>query len=220
MNKKIELQVLSTGHLAPGGDNDIAHNNQTTGKFPHAEIVTIPQLTSLPAGSVVIDVGAFIGDNTLEFFKRGWEVIAFEPFFDAFVCAKINAPRAITMNSPVGNGEKVVLTNDCPGTNHGMRSVTLSEDGIPTVRLDSLDLDKCAFIKIDAEGFEPFVLDGARDLIARCRPLMHIEANEEALNRYGWTINRLADHIRSFGYDLEVLGEPPRWDWICTPVSK
>ena len=166
---------------------------------------------------MVIDCGAFIGDNTLEFVKKGWKVIAFEPFFDSWICARINCPDTDIRNAAVGDGRKAVLNYECPGTNHGMRSMTHSGDGKPTVTIDSLNLDRCDMIKIDVEGFEPFVMDGARKTIEKFRPILFVEANEEALNRYDWTIAKLEKHIISFGYKTEMVGLPPRWDWLCRP---
>lgn len=217
-NPIISLQVLPTGHLAPASDEDIAGNNVRFKSFPHIPITQYPAIRDIPAWSTVIDVGAFIGDNTLEFTKKGWKVIAFEPFYDAWICAVINAPDARIINAPVGDGRRVRLIHQCPGTNHGMRCVTPADEGVQTVMLDSLDIRDCAFIKIDAEGFEPFVLDGAQSLIKTYRPVMFIEANTEALARQGWTPEKLREKIVGLGYRTEVIGEPPNWDWICTPL--
>lgn len=220
MNQKLELQILSTGHFAPWDDNDIAENNRLSGKFPHCPIVHLPPLDKIEAGRTVIDAGAFIGDNTLEFTLRGWSVIAFEPFFDAFTCARLNAPLARLFHGAVGDGRKVMLNHECPGTNHGMRSLTPDGGGTPTICIDSLGLTDCAFIKIDVEGFEPFALAGARETIAKFRPILYVEANPIALNRYGWTTDTLADLIRSLGYTLEVIGGQPNFDWMCRPTLK
>jgi tetratricopeptide (TPR) repeat protein len=41
--------------------------------------------------------------------------------------------------------------------------------------IDSLKLKACHVLKIDVEGFEPEVLRGARETIARCRPYLYVE---------------------------------------------
>ena len=43
------------------------------------------------------------------------------------------------------------------------------------VKLDTLNLQKVDYIKIDCEGFEYRVLQGAKDTIQRCRPVVVIE---------------------------------------------
>lgn len=219
-NPKLELQILSTGHLAPYADNDIAECNRISGKFPHQPCTHLPPLDELPPGSTIIDAGAFIGDNTLEFVKRGWKVTAFEPFFDAYTCALANVYpyRADFYHGALGDGSTAILNYECPGTNHGMRSMKPG-DGKSTLRIDDFKFPACDFIKLDVEGYEPFVLNGAKATITKFRPIMFIEANEEALNRYGWTIPKLEAHIRTFGYELEVIGGLPRFDWMCRPVE-
>lgn len=219
---QFDIRVLPTGHVAPAGDNDIFENNRLSGKFPHVTIADLPTISSIPKGSTVVDGGAFIGDNTLEFVKMGWKVIAFEPFLDSWVCAMANAPGATIYNRSLGDGRKVSLVYDCPGTNHGMRSVAFSESGQPSVTVDSLELEECALIKIDVEGFEPFVLDGARETIKRFKPILFVESNKEALERQNWTMPMLEEKLLSLDYDLTMIGGPPRWDWLCvakTPHS-
>jgi len=65
---------------------------------------------------------------------------------------------------------------------------------VPLVRLDSLDLPECRLIKIDTEGMEPQVLDGARETIARCRPLLYVENNEPGASK------PLSERLDAFGY--------------------
>jgi hypothetical protein len=48
-------------------------------------------------------------------------------------------------------------------------------DDVAVVTVDSLCLPRCALLKVDVEGMELAVVDGARDTIARCRPLLYLE---------------------------------------------
>ena len=57
------------------------------------------------------------------------------------------------------------------------RRLHLSEVPISLRRLDELELDP-DFVKIDVEGAELGVLQGLRDTIARCHPVMMIERSE------------------------------------------
>lgn len=204
MNQKLELQILSTGHFAPWGYNDIAENNRLSGKFPHCPIAHLAPLDKIEAGRTVIDAGAFIGDNTLEFLEKGWKVIAFEPFFDAYVCARLNAPSATVIIGAVGDGRRASLNYECPGTNFGMRSVVKAENGTPTIRIDDLGLEDCAFIKLDVEGMEMAVLEGAKKTIMRCRPVMLVELNDGCLNRFGQTKQTIIKMVEDFNYRMEL----------------
>lgn len=217
---KIEIHQLTTGHWAPAADVDIWEKNRITGKFPHCSVLAqIPEAAErIAQGKTVLDVGAFIGDNTLEFVKQGWRVHAFEPFLDAHICARLNCPAAIHHHAAVGNREKVELVYDCPGTNHGMRSVRRSDSGTPTLAIDDLDLYSCAFIKIDVEGWECSVLRGACETIRRFRPLLHVEAFPGALAKNSETAGSLKELMESFGYLVRMEGAEPRWDWIGIPL--
>jgi len=46
---------------------------------------------------------------------------------------------------------------------------------VPLGKLDDFQLERVDFIKIDVEGFESKVLEGAAETIERCRPIMYIE---------------------------------------------
>ena len=48
---------------------------------------------------------------------------------------------------------------------------------IPLMTIDSLHLPRCELVKIDAEGMELRVLQGAEQLIARARPVIYAENN-------------------------------------------
>ena len=60
-------------------------------------------------------------------------------------------------------------------------------------RLDDMGIANCSFIKIDVEGHEEAVLDGATALITSQRPVLMIEL-DESLNKDA--LARLATAIR------------------------
>lgn len=61
----------------------------------------------------------------------------------------------------------------------------------PVVSIDSLKLTRLDFIKLDVEGMELEVLDGARETLGRCRPIMVIEiikSDRRKLNEFLTTL--------------------------------
>lgn len=54
-----------------------------------------------------------------------------------------------------------------------------------------------SFIKVDVEGFEPKVIEGAAATIERCRPSLLLEIEDRHLARYGRDANAFADELRS-----------------------
>ena len=50
---------------------------------------------------------------------------------------------------------------------------------VPLSRLDDFGLERVDFLKLDVEGFESQVLEGAAATIERCRPVMYVENDRE-----------------------------------------
>ena len=61
---------------------------------------------------------------------------------------------------------------------------------VSMITLDDLSLESCNLIKIDVEGMEPQVLDGARTTIRKLRPIIFVETTMENARD---VIQRLAD---------------------------
>ncbi|MCP5368491.1 MAG: FkbM family methyltransferase [Hyphomicrobiales bacterium] len=72
---------------------------------------------------------------------------------------------------------------------------------IATARLDDLDLGDIGFMKIDVEGHELTVLDGARQTLARCRPNLIIEIEEKHTGR---PIEDQVAQVEALGYTCLV----------------
>jgi FkbM family methyltransferase len=219
----IHLRRLSFGALCIEGDcNQPVRSEAMQTLDIDGEMPRVAKAINLQPGDVCVDAGAFVGDTALALAREGAEVYAFEPFFDAYVCAVFNNRHSLNVhvyNEPTGNGERVKLVYECPGPNFGMRSVTPDDgpDSEPTARIDDLQLRSCKLMKIDVEGREIPTLQGAAETIKRCRPFIFIEHYPDGLLKAGFTGEQLIETLESFGYDLEMWGEPPRWDWLCRP---
>jgi FkbM family methyltransferase len=70
--------------------------------------------------------------------------------------------------------------------------------------LDSFELPIVDFLKIDCEGFEVFVVEGARDTITRCRPCVIVEQKPETgmVERYGVGERDAVDALVGMGATL------------------
>ena len=69
---------------------------------------------------------------------------------------------------------------------------------IPVKTLDSYDLTNVDVIKIDVEGFEVPVIEGARETILYNKPWIQIEANHTG-ERYGRPKMTILDALRKLG---------------------
>lgn len=153
-------------------------------------------------GDGVIDVGANIGWYSIPIAARGVFVVAVEPSTDALSVLRGNIAR-----SGVGNNVDVVpmAVSDYDGHGHFSRGLDAQNhlvepptggfDAAPGVgaametievrRLDSLAEEQpdwfaqhpVRVLKIDAEGADEKVLDGAAQLIDRSRPIIMIETH-------------------------------------------
>ena len=135
-----------------------------------------PSLEALPLTdqSVVVDIGANIGVLTAWFARRAHEVHAFEPAPRALELLRMNAPSNATIH-PLALGEESGLVRFTQAESLDMSAISDSGIEVEIRTLDSYGLAP-DLIKIDVEGFEPQVLRGARQTIARHRPLIMFEA--------------------------------------------
>jgi len=178
-------------------------------------------------GDVVIDVGAHIGTFSLRAARcvgAGGRVVAFEP----------NPAAATRLRSAkIRNGFDQLCLRQCAvGGQEGQAELRVPEQGdmgsaslfeiaredieetaVIKVELTTLDrlraeeLDApISLIKIDVEGAELDVLDGARSLIIRDRPFLMLECNPAALKTAGRDAEGLLSRLRDWGYETYLPG--------------
>ncbi|MGG1946527.1 FkbM family methyltransferase [Trinickia sp. NRRL B-1857] len=183
----------------------------------YAELETQLLLQCIGGPGTIVEVGANIGSQTVPLARAakavGADVIAFEPqpFVFQNLCANLalNAMDNVTawpFACAADAGTVWFASLDYRRTGNFGAVSALTEplsDGIrvPCVRLDDMTQGRTVhLLKVDVEGFELQVLQGARDLIATQRPLLFVEndrvANSRALIEYLWAQRyRLCWHI-------------------------
>jgi len=141
-----------------------------------------------------VDVGAHVGNHTV-FFAHvlGLRTIAFEPNPASFRHLKSNisanaiGERCQLHNLAVGHQRgRALLRLHGAERNSGAVGVQLTGKGdVEVITLDEAlrHEPQIDIIKIDVEGFEVRVLEGAQATIARHRPIVYVEANEREFAR-------------------------------------
>ena len=167
--------------------------------------------------SCVIDVGANIGFFTTRFCKwvgNTGRVIAIEP-------EEANFQRLKRMVSKNNMGSKVDLLKGLVAEKDGELFLELNPDhpgdhkigadGIKTVsyKLDSILEERnwpdVSFIKIDVQGAEERVLDGAEQTFERYKPNIFIEVHDIALQEFGSSSRSLLERVEGMGYTIHIL---------------
>lgn len=129
---------------------------------------------------VVVDIGAHIGIWSVAFAKIFKTVHAFEINPDTLPSLYLNLQSRQIKNVivyPHGLGDQDTTVALTPTAKKSMATsvIPFVEGDIPVKRLDDLQLTRVDLIKIDVEGFEPFVILGGQETIKRCRPVMVLE---------------------------------------------
>jgi hypothetical protein len=71
---------------------------------------------------------------------------------------------------------------------------------VKTTTLDSLELDRLNLVKIDAQGYEFYVLLGATQVLTELKPVIIIELVASQLAKFNITPKVIVDYMRSMGY--------------------
>ncbi len=157
---------------------------------------------------ISLDIGANLGLFTFYLARHSTHVHAFEPnplpfrLLGKVVDANVTIHQ-MALTDRTGEVDLVVPKTSKGWSCNGAK-LDASVDGghvvvrVPGQRLDELDLGEVGFIKIDVEGHELAVLEGARETIARDRPNLFIE--HEYLH-VGSGMTALFRVLHELGYD-------------------
>jgi FkbM family methyltransferase len=205
----------------------------------------------LPVGGIAMDVGANVGWHTLlmaHLVGEGGRVLAAEPnpsvrkrLEDNL---KLNRFRQVeVIPHAIADTEGAVdfygpdADDASSGDGHVITAAAMAQRGVirvETRRVDAIllatQIERLDLIKIDVEGFEWPVLQGAVQTIAKFRPHIVFEYNAEYAFRGGGTSQLLWEFFEENRYRLFAIGrtwavevEPGNWpqctDIWAVPVS-
>jgi FkbM family methyltransferase len=213
-------------HFCPA-DDTIGRSLSLYGEWGEAEVHLFAQIVR--SGDTVIDAGANIGTHTVALAqlvgKHGC-VHAFEPLPFSLGLLEANLAEnglpwvrchAMCLGAATGSVTFPLVTpNDA--TNLGAMGFYIKElwPNCPTlerpiISIDSLELRRLDFIKIDVEGHELEVLDGAMATIAAKRPAIFVETvNTVAFTRHGddGFAPQIVERLRPLGYSCWHYATP------------
>jgi FkbM family methyltransferase len=162
-------------------------------------------------GTTALDVGASIGMYAAEMARYAGRVLAFEANPDVAEFTARVAPRNVevvnvalssrpgraTLKIPLNPNGRAIDELATIEAGNPLHAGAAASAEVEMKRLDDLAISNCSFIKIDVEGHEEAVLDGASALIAAQRPMLMVELNED----YNpGVVKRLADRYTALRY--------------------
>lgn len=181
------------------------------------------QYLSPRVGPVLVDVGACTGSySLLAKHLASLTVYAFEPATPSFdvLCANIQLndledrvfPQCLAVADYDGEGvfhvsdpTAMIALSQLGGTPAGNKHT--HDETIRVVTLDSFGFDvPIDLIKIDVEGAELSVLQGAVDLINRDHPALLVEISEPNMEAFGTTPQAVRDLLSNWGYIVHAVG--------------
>ena len=215
-------------------DRFVGRSLQVYGEYSRDEGDTLRQL--IKPGDTVMEIGANIGSLTVGLAKhigpQGW-VIAFEPQRACFALlqsqiALNELSNVVAFNWGVGDKSATLYVRrigyETPANFGGVVLADVPSprhEAVAVIRLDDHYLNtKVHLMKIDVEGMEAQVIDGACELIKKSRPRLYVENDRVAKSpelirrlfdlgyRLWWHKPRLFCPDNYFGVAENVFGKP------------
>lgn len=182
----------------------------------------------------IVDIGAHVGSHSIMYKRLNPSsiVYSFEPqkMLYKLLCFNIsdnNLRNIYSYNNAVGedvydaemnpysaDGENSMQQVEYGSSNiYNLAGVQVGSGGekIKVISLDALKMNRCDFMKIDVEGYEPNVIMGARNLIMSCKPVISFEVNKKKSPNISASTK---DMLESLGYNCRRAWQD---NWIALP---
>ena len=201
---------------------DISETNGHSNYYSLSEPAEELLFSNIKEGMTIIDIGANIGAITLKSAKKvglPGKVFSFEPspinFKRASTNISLNKFTNITLiNQGLGNEKSTAFLYNVNPNNRGM--LRLLQDDVQNnsfekeeVEIDTLDssmqkfsIAKPDFIKIDVEGFEYKVLQGAHETLSKFKPILFIELVDNNLREQKSNAKELIQYLKLLNYKI------------------
>jgi FkbM family methyltransferase len=194
------------------------------------ETKTLKSLVS--RGFISMDVGANVGEYSLRLARLTGEtghVHSFEPSPECFEVLSQNVSRN-------GLGERVHIHKIALSDYCGTAVLQMDRDGarntiapnarlpeprgeirVPCTTVDAFverrGIAKVDLMKIDAEGAELAILQGSRETLSRCKPVILAEVRADLSDRFSASREEIFEYMRSCGYSVySPRGKKIPWD--------
>ena len=206
------MRKMSNGWHVPDDDKKITFvlsndhdmlNPSYEGKYREQIIRQIPNKNTF------VDVGTNVGIWSLPMMHCFKTIVSYEPSKQNLECLKANIPTGIDLREKAIANFTGFADFHQAGKNCGDGKLCRPGGGasyqVPVVKLDDENLTNVDLIKIDVQGWEYEVLDGAIELIKRDRPWVIFEVNEN--------IDKCCELMESLNYETLLLKSKRLFLW-------
>jgi FkbM family methyltransferase len=180
------------------------------GEMDRWEIFHLRQ--TLDKESVFFDVGANFGYYSIRLsYDAGCRTFAFEPQSEVrerlLVNVRLNQLEGRITVIPAALADREAMLKMAPFQgNSGKASLSEDEGDVVVRKLDDvvtqMELERLDAIKMDVEGYEPRVLEGAEMTLSRFKPVLLLEVNPSALNSQNSSARDLENILRRMKYSF------------------
>jgi len=161
---------------------------------------------------LAVDIGGHVGLWSWPLCHAFDGVVAFEPLAAHRACYERNLahmPNWRLYGCALGPGDaEVRVATRTPGSSGDSGVDPAGQEGekVPQRRLDDFHLAGVDLVKLDCEGYELLVLQGAVDTLRRCRPTVIVEQKPETggAQRYGLATDAAVTFLRHLGMKLRA----------------
>lgn len=168
-------------------------------------------------GDIVIDIGSNYGDFYFRWRDSELRYIAFEPSPRVFRCLRQNLGNQTALELAVGasNGAVNFFLEDGTGDSsviepHGSKGEKIS---VMQTRLDDVPQVAASkeifLVKIEAEGYEPEVIDGAPETLRKTK-WVTVDGGPERGFLNATTIDQVTNRLLEAGFSLERINNGTR----------
>jgi FkbM family methyltransferase len=240
-NPIIDFAKVIVGHTKYGemviwNNDQFARNDIASGYLLDEKMILTNLVDIVKQSKVILDIGGHIGSHTILYhhINPKCTIHTFEPQKELFkllqfnVCNNVrNIENVYLYNMAVGhsvckchmdnhtndgsNTDKSVVYGGNTMLNLSGLRIGTGGEAINMVTVDSFNFNRCDFIKIDTEGFDPLVLQGAKNTILRFKPSIQFEWNGKIVTDDMKNIFNLHhvptcfEFLESIGYTIKML---------------
>jgi len=205
MDRSRLFKVISQYGLIDYYKNDIYFVSQGLNKIFEEEVIVSFLSDVIRKAKFALDIGAHAGSHSVVYksLNNNLKIFAFEPQREMFQLLQHNIMQnqledveifnlalahkigKTTLGNRIHDIDRVFEVTYEPDLFTNLGGVGFGEGGesVEITTIDNFNLDRCDFIKIDAEGAENLIILGGQKTITKFKPTIFFEANFKSLTK-------------------------------------